>query len=97
MVWRAPGQFWRPLGPSWAIQSVFGGISDRLGGVLEASWRGLGGLLGGLGPRKVANVVPTWPPNLHQNQLKIDTKIDQFLVPLGIDFWKEFGGFWMPK
>ena len=44
-VWSAPGQAWRPLGPSWAIQSVFGGILDRLGGVLEASWRGLGGLL----------------------------------------------------
>ena len=58
-VWRAPGQVWRPLGPSWAIQSVFGGILDRLGGVLEASWRGLGGLLGGLGPRKVANMAPT--------------------------------------
>ena len=44
-VWRALGQVWRPLGQSWswAIQSVFRGILDRLGGVLEPSWRGLGG------------------------------------------------------
>ena len=77
-VRRALVQVWRRLGPSWAIQSVFGGILDRLGGVLEASWRGLGGLLGGLGPRKVANMAPTWPPKRSQNQLKIDPKIDQF-------------------
>ena len=58
-VWRDPGQVWRPLGPSWAIQSVFGSILDCLGSVLEASWRGLGGLLGGLWLRKVANLAPT--------------------------------------
>ena len=78
-VWRAPVQVWRRLGPSWAIQSVFGGILDCLGSVLEASWRGLGGLLGGLWPRKVANMAPTWPPKRSQNQLKIDPKIDQFV------------------
>ena len=76
-VQRAPVQVWRRLGPSWAIQSVFGGILDCLGSVLEASWRGLGGLLGGLWPRKVANMAPTWPPKRSQNQLKIDLKIDQ--------------------
>ena len=37
-VWRAPGQVWRPLGPSWAIQRIFEGILDRL----EASWKRLG-------------------------------------------------------
>ena len=42
--------------------SIFEGILDRLGGVLEASWRGLGGLLGGLGPRKVTNMAPMWLP-----------------------------------
>ena len=78
-VWRAPVQVWRRLGPSWAIQSVFGGILDCLGSVLEASWRGLGGLLGGLWPRKVANMAPTWSPKRSQNQLKIDPKIDQFV------------------
>ena len=35
--------------------------------VLEASWRGLGGVLGGLGPRKLANVALTWPLNWSQN------------------------------
>ena len=69
----------------------FGGILDRLGGVLEASWRGLGGLLGGLGPRKVANMAPTWPPKRSQNQLKIDPKIDQFFSAS----WNRFlEGFW---
>ena len=96
-VWRDLGQVWRPLGPSWAIQSVFGGILDRLGGVLKASWTGLGMVLGGLGPRKVANMAPTWPPKRSQNQLKVDTKIFKFLVPLGIDFGKDFGGFWMQE
>ena len=90
-VWRAPVQVWRRLGPSWAIQSVFGGILDCLGSVLEASWRGLGGLLGGLWPRKVANMAPTWPPKRSQNQLKIDTKIDQFFSAS----WNRFlEGFW---
>ena len=83
-VWRAPGQVWRPLGPSWAIQR-------RLGGVLEASWRGLGGHLGGLGPRKVANMAPTWPPKRSQNQLKIDPKIDQFWDRFLIDFGSVWG------
>jgi hypothetical protein len=50
---------------------------DCLGSVLEASWRGLGGLLGGLWPRKVANMAPTWPPKRSQNKLKLDLKIDQ--------------------
>ena len=59
-VWRAPGQVWRPLGPSWAIQRIFEGILDRLGGVLEASWAG-----------KVANMAPTWPQVGAQNGGKI--------------------------
>ena len=63
-VWRAPGQVWRPLGPSWAIQRIFEGILDRLGGVLEASWAG-----------RVANMAPTWPPKRSQNQLKINQKL----------------------
>ena len=90
-AWRALGQVWKPLGPSWAIQSVFGGILDRLGGVLEASWRRLGGLLGGLGPRKVANMAPTWPSKRSQSPFKIDPKIDQFFSAS----WNRFlEGFW---
>ena len=59
-VWSAPGQVWRPLGPSWAIQRIFEGILDRLGGVMEASWAG-----------KVANMAPTWPQVGAQNGGKI--------------------------
>ena len=60
-VWRAPGQVWRPLGPSWAIQRIFEGILDRLGGVLEAPWAG-----------KVANMAPTWPQVGSQVGAKMD-------------------------
>ena len=74
---RAPVQVWRRLGPSCAIQSVVGSILDRLGSVLEPSWRDLGGLLGGLWPRKVPNMGPAWHPKRSQNQLKVDPKIDQ--------------------
>ena len=64
---------------------------------MEASLKGLGGLLDGLGPRKVANMAPSWPPKRSQNQLKIDPKIDQFFSASWNGFWKDFGGFWMPK
>ena len=90
-VWRAPVQVWRRLGPSWAIQSVFGGILDCLGSVLEASWRGLGGLLGGLWLRKVANMAPTWSPKRSQNREKIEAKIDQNFDG---SWGRIFEGFW---
>ena len=48
-VWRAPGQVWKPLGPSWALQRILEGILDRLGAGMEASWTD-----------KVANMAPTW-------------------------------------
>ena len=89
-VWRAPGQVWRPLGPSWAIQRIFEGILDRLGGVLEASWAG-----------KVANMAPTWPQVGSQVGAKMDKKsiqksIKKLMAP-GLGFWKDFGGFWEGK
>ena len=63
---------------------------DRLGGVLEASWAVLG--------RKRW---PTSPQVGSQNGDKIDKKSFQksiiFLMPLGIDFWKDVGGFWEGK
>ena len=40
-------------------------------------WRRLGGLLGGLRPRKVANMGPTWHPKRSKNRLKIGPKIDK--------------------
>ena len=89
-VWRAPGHVWRPLGPSWAIQRIFEGILDRLGGVLEASWAG-----------KVANMAPTWPQVGSQVGAKMDKKsiqksIKKLMAP-GLGFWKDFGGFWEGK
>ena len=86
-------------GSGAGLEASWAGLGDprRLESYLGPFWNRLGGLLAGLGPRKVANMAPTWPPKRSQNQLKIDPKIDQFLVPLGIDFWKDFGGFWMPK
>ena len=83
-VWRAPGQVWRPLGPSWAIQRIFEGILDRLGGVLEASWAG-----------KVANMAPTWPQVGSQVGAKMDKKsiqksIKKLMAP-GLGFWNIFG------
>ena len=46
---------------------------------------------------KVANMAPSWFPNSIKNRLKIDAKIDQKLMHLGIDFWKDLEGFWKPK
>ena len=40
-VQRTPGQAWKRLGLSWAIQNVFGGVLGRLGSFLE----GFGGVL----------------------------------------------------
>ena len=54
------------------------GSWGALGIVLEASWDRLGGLLGGLRPRKVANMGPTWLPKRSKNRWKIGPKIDQF-------------------
>ena len=78
-VWRAPGQVWRPLGPSWAIQRIFEGILDRLGGVLEASWAG-----------KVANMAPTWLPKWSQDGSKIHQNLDHFLDASGDGFFNDF-------
>ena len=89
-VWRAPGQVWRPLGPSWVIQTIFEGILDRLGGVLEASWAG-----------KVANMAPTWPQVGSQvgakMYKKIHPKIDQKIDGSWASFGRIFAGFWEGK
>ena len=90
-VQRALVQVWRRLGPSWAIQSVFGGILDRLGGVLEASWRGLGGLLGGLGPRMVANMAATKIFNTSHG-LFSDTVFSMAIQDNGTYWIGSFGG-----
>ena len=62
----------------------------QLNGVLEASWVFLG--------RKRW---PTWLQVGSQNGAKINQKSFQksiiFLMPLGIDFWLDFDGFFVPK
>ena len=72
------------LGRSKALWRHLGPSWRRLGGVLEASWAVLG-----------REKWPTWlqlgPPKRSQNQLKIDTKIDQFFSAS----WNRFlEGFW---
>ena len=60
-VWAALVASWDVLGASWAavwVHIAFGlGILGRLGG-----------LLGRLGPKKVANMVPSWLPKRSQNR-----------------------------
>ena len=55
----------RGLGGSGAaLEASWAGLGDprRLENQLGPSWTRLGGLLGGLRPRKVANMGPTWLP-----------------------------------
>ena len=47
--------------------------------------------MGCFGPRKVANIAPTCPPKRSQNQLKFDTKIDQFFSASWNRFLEGFG------
>ena len=48
-----------------------------------------------------AMLVPTWPQLGSQEGAKMKKKSMQKsiknLMPLGIDFWEDFGGFWEPK
>ncbi len=80
-------------GSGAGLEASWAGLGDprRLESYLGPFWNRLGGLLGGLGPRKVANMAPTWPPKQSQNQLKIDPKIDNFFSVS----WNRFlEGFW---
>ena len=63
---------WGLLRASWCLWG-------RLESFVGASWGRLGGLLGRLGAKKVANMVPTWFPKRNPNRSKIEAKIDQFL------------------
>ena len=68
-TWHEPGRevaFLNNLRAFWIVL-------EAILGVLEAS----GGLLGGLGPRKVANMAPTWLPKQSPKREKNDAKIDQ--------------------
>ena len=50
---------------------------------------------------KVANMAPSWLPKSSQNRAKIEEKSMQKMIEkvmhFVIDFWKDFGGFWMLK
>ena len=78
-VQRAPGQAWRRLGLSWAIQGAFGGVLGRLGSVLEGFGRRLGPSWG-----------PTWVQVASQDADKINEKsipkLINLLMPLEIGF-----------
>jgi hypothetical protein len=67
-------------GSGAGLEAYVAGLGDprRLESYLGPFWNRLGGLLGGLGPRKVANMGPTWHPKRSKNRLKIGPKIDQF-------------------
>ena len=59
----------------------------RLGSVLGPFWDRLERLLGpNLGP----NMEPTWAKNRSKKSII-------FWMPLGIDVFMDFGGFWVPK
>ena len=66
-------------GSGAGLEASWAGLGDprRLESYLGPFWNRLGGLLGGLGPRKVANMGPTWHPKRSKNRFKIGPKIDQ--------------------
>ena len=67
------------------------GLSGRLPRV---PWARPGRVLGRLGGVLVANMAPTWLPKRSQNRIKSKQKSIKILMPLGIGFLKDFGGFW---
>ena len=99
--WRGPGGSLEALGgqyrkmnvpvgfsgPSWGR---LGGLLGRLGGLLEPSWRSwrpLGPVLGS-----------SWRPKSDPKSTKYRPKKSiRTLMPLGIDFLEDFGGFYFPK
>ena len=74
---------------------------------LETSWRvlafglsilgRLGGLLGRLGPKKVANMAPTWLPKRVQHRPKIEAKSDQIFDASWSRIFKGFCSIWEAK
>ena len=100
---RSGGSFWESIGGlegSWAgLEASWAGLGDprHLESYLGPFWNRLGGLLGGLGPRKVANMGPTWHPKQSKNRLKIVPKIDQFYDASWNRYFSFFHGFLDPK
>ena len=65
---------WRLLGPSWRL---LGRSWEQLG-PQRRILRDLGGLLGDLETKKVANMPPTWLSKWSLKHVKFEAKIDQF-------------------
>ena len=84
---------WRRLGAPWGLLRASWCLWGRLESFVGASWGRLGGLLGRLGAKKVANMAPTWFPKRSPNRSKSKQKTINFWMPLGIGFLKDFGGF----
>ena len=84
------GRLWRSKASLEASWTVLEASWRRLGGVLEASWAVFG-----------RERWPTWlelgPQNGTKINLKSISKLINLLMPLGIDVWKDLGGFWMLK
>ena len=77
--WGGLGEFFQSVGVHLAFQL---GILGRLGS-----------LLGCLGSKQVANMGPTWLPKQVQHRPKSKQKAIQILMPLGLWFFEDFGGF----
>ena len=86
-------------GSGAGLEASWAGLGDPMGleSYLGPFWNRLGGLLGGLEPRKVANMGPTWHPNRSKNRLKICPKIDQFYDASWNGFFSVFKLFLVPK
>ena len=79
------------------------GLLEGSWGCQEASWRGLGGLLGPRGPQERKNDQkvkigyapwgPSWSPKSIKNRSRCDPKGGHFFI----DFWTDFGSDLVPS
>ena len=91
---------WGVLEAFLGVLEVFWGVLGILepsGGRLESILNRLGGLLAGLGPKKVANMGAFWHPKRRKNRLKIGPKIDSFYDASWNRFYRIFSDFWLQK
>ena len=89
-VWGRLGSVLSHLGPSWTFL-------EASWSVLEASWRRLGNLLGRFGPKKVAEMAPSWLRKRYQNLKKTISKSISCSMPLGITICRFSSDFWNQK
>ena len=83
-VWRGLGQVGKRLEPSWAILDVFGSVLERLGSVLEASWKPPGPFWTEKGGRNGSKLAPKTVPksikNRSQNRSVVRSLLESPLV-----------------